>query len=122
MTDRTFVGFSTVGASDSRSWALYDRDLIKQDLRNHFHTRKGERRMRPTYGCSIWDYIGEQMSADINESIRLEAERIVELDTRLEAENIYVDAKDHTIVLVMDLIYRLDGTAERFKIIFDARQ
>ena len=37
----TYKGFSTVAGGKSNQ--LYDLDLIKQDLINHFYTRKGER-------------------------------------------------------------------------------
>ena len=40
----TYKGFSTLAGVKSNQ--LYDLDLIKQDLINHFYTRKGERVIR----------------------------------------------------------------------------
>ena len=121
-TQRIFVGFSTRAASDSRSWVLYDTDLIKQDLLNHFHTRKGERVMRPTFGCSIWDLIGEQLTPDVKEEVREEVERIIALDSLVQNRGVYVDSSDHSIVVLVDLYYRPYDIVERFKIVFDQRQ
>lgn len=120
--ERIFVGFSTRGTSDSRSWVLYDIDLIKQDLLNHFHTRKGERVMRPLFGCSIWDLIGEQLTPDIKDQVREEVERIVALDSRVSNRGVYVDSNDHTITVLVDLFYREYDIVDRFKITFDSRQ
>jgi phage baseplate assembly protein W len=121
-TKRFFTGFSTRGTSDSRSWVLYDIDLIKQDLLNHFHTRKGERVGRPTFGCSVWDLIGEQMTPDVKDEVREEVKRIVTLDTRVINRGVQVDTSDHGIVVLVDLYYRKYDIIDRFKIDFDARQ
>ncbi len=120
--DRDFVGFSTIGVSDSRSWALYDMELIKQDLYNHFHTRIGERVMRPTFGCRIWDLIGEQMTPSVRSIAYAEVKRIVENDSRLEAREIIVSGDQHAINILVDLYYRPFDAIERFKLVFDARQ
>ncbi len=120
--ERIFVGFSTQGASDSRSWALYDIDLIKQDLLVHFHTRRGERVMRPNFGCSIWDYIAEQMTNDVLDAIKEEAERIIALDSRVVNRGVYVDSTDHAIIVVIDLYYHKYDIVDRFKLTFESRQ
>ena len=51
----TYKGFSTVAGVKSNQ--LYDLDIIKQDLINHFYTRKGERVMNPDFGSIIWDLL-----------------------------------------------------------------
>ncbi len=119
---RIFVGYSTRGTSDSRSWVLYDIDLIKQDLLNHFHTRKGERVMRPEFGCAIWDLIGEQLTPSVKDEVREEVERIIGLDTRVTSRGVHVDSSDHAIVVLVDLYYRPYDIVDRFKITFDSRQ
>lgn len=120
--ERFFTGFSTLGTSKSRSWVLYDLDLIKRDLLNHFHTRLGERVMRPTFGCAIWDYLYEQLTPDVVERVETEVTRIVNLDTRTEARSIKVQTHEHGIVVIVDLYYRPYDMAEQFRIEFDARQ
>lgn len=117
-----FTGFSTIGTSKSRSWVLRDIELIKTDLMNHFHTRRGERRMRPTFGCIIWDYIFDQMTPEIVAIVENEARRIVEHDTRLEARNIQVQTSDHGIVIVLDLYFRPFDVTEQFRVDFESRQ
>lgn len=96
MANNTFVGFSTSAEkSGRRSWILYDVELIKQDLMNHFHTRLGERVMRPEFGCRIWDYIMEPNIEQVRNEIVAECERVVRLDTRLDVDEIKLFQKDH---------------------------
>lgn len=122
MTKRYFTGFSTIGSSQNRSWVLHDIDLIKRDLLNHFHTRKGERVLRPTYGCSIWEYIHEQLTPDVVERIGDEVERVVNLDSRTEMRNFDVQTYRNGIVILVDLFYRPYDMVSQLRIEFEARQ
>lgn len=123
MATKTFVGFSTLAEqSGRRSWALYDIELIKRDLLNHFYTRLGERVMRPDFGCSIWDYVMEPNVEQVRYEIVAECERIVRLDQRLDVRDIRLFQKDHTVMVIMELIYRPFETSEIFQLAFDRRQ
>jgi uncharacterized protein len=123
MPNKTFVGFSTSAQkSGKRSWVLYDIELIKRDLYNHFYTRFGERVMRPDFGCSIWDYIMEPNLEETRDSILREVERIVNLDIRLDVKDIRLFEKDHTVMVSMELIYRPFHTSEIFTLAFERRQ
>jgi len=53
-SDHFYKGFSSVNASNFGN-KLFDFDLIKQDILNHFNTKKGERLMNPNFGSIIWD-------------------------------------------------------------------
>lgn len=119
---RFFVGYSTIGNSKNRSWVLYDLDLIKRDLLNHFMTRMGERPMRPEFGCAIWDMLHEQLTADIVDRIEEEVRRIVNLDSRTEVRNVRTQTYEHGIVVIVDLYYRPYDMVEKFRVEFDARQ
>lgn len=123
MAERTFVGFSTnAEKSGRRSWVLFDTDLIKRDLYNHFYTRIGERVMRPDFGCRIWEYIMEPNVDMVRQDILNEVERVVRLDVRLDVRDIRLFEKDHTIIVVCTLVYRPFQTSEVFQLSFDRRQ
>ena len=123
MANRTFVGFSTIeDKKRGRSWVLYDVDLIKRDLLNHFYTRRGERLMRPTYGCNIWEKLMEPMSPALREEIADEVERICALDTRVVVENVQVFHGEQTIIVKALLTYLPFQTVEQFTLNFDRRQ
>ena len=70
LVSRTYRGFSTVDG-DSRSPALYDLALIKQDLINHFHIRKGEKLENPEFGTIIWEMLFEPLTEQSKQMIVL---------------------------------------------------
>lgn len=118
----TFIGFSTVASDKKRNYKLHDRDLIKQDLLNHFHTRIGERVMRPEYGCRVWDYLMEPFTTTIKDQTVREVTRIIETDPRVEIVELYVSAYKHGLRVEAVLDYQPLGERDQFRIDFENRQ
>ena len=56
-TTYAYKGFSSANSVDN--FKLYDIDLVKQDIINHFYIRKGEKLENPNFGTIIWDMIFE---------------------------------------------------------------
>lgn len=81
-TSQFYVGFSSTNIANTNS-KLYDLDLIKQDLINHFNTRKGERIMNPSFGSVIWDLIMEPLTPDLQLVIQDDINAICNSDARV---------------------------------------
>ena len=84
----TYKGFSTVAGVKSNQ--LYDIELIKQDLINHFYTRKGERVMNPNFGSIIWDMLYEPLDASNKDEIVEDCKIIIAKDPRVELQDLSV--------------------------------
>ena len=84
----TYKGFSTVAGVKSNQ--LYDIDLIKQDLTNHFYTRKGERVMNPNFGSIVWDMLYEPLDAANKDEIVEDCKVIIAKDPRVELQDLNV--------------------------------
>lgn len=111
-----YRGFSTV-ASQTNDWTLYDFDLVKQDLINHFHIRQGERLNDPEFGCIIWDLLFEPFSQETRDAIISNVTEIINYDPRLQASNVVVDTYENGIQVeatVVFLNYNISDTL-RFK-------
>jgi phage baseplate assembly protein W len=117
-----FVGFSTIGNNLNRKWTYYDIDLVNRDLMNHFQTRVGERVMRPTWGCKIWDYLMEQMTPTNEGLIINEAINICEEDTRVTVNNVTVTATDNSIRVDLLLLYNGLNVVRTFTAIFNKEE
>ncbi len=93
----TYKGFSTVAGVKSNQ--LYDLDIIKQDLLNHFYTRKGERVMNPEFGSIIWDMLYEPMDEATQDEIREDTKRIINSDPRVQLESTKIDEFENGLVI-----------------------
>ena len=91
-----FKGFSTVDKVRA-PYSLFDQELIKRDLLNEFHTRKGERLMKPNFGCIIHDLLMEPEDTVTEDEIRDDIIRICDKDPRVEVKDIIIFSADHTV-------------------------
>jgi phage baseplate assembly protein W len=115
---QAYKGFSTVNTS-SEGFVLYDLELIKQDLLNHFHTRRGERLMNPEFGTIIWDMLFEPMTEELKESIVNNVNEIINYDPRLVAQNVIVTTYESGIQLECILKYLPYNIQQSMQLRFD---
>jgi phage baseplate assembly protein W len=121
MARRLVIGFSTQEMQGKRGWTVYDIDLIKRDLLNHFHTRKGERVMLPTYGTIIWDKLFDPFTEMVKQEIVDDVIRIVRTDTRVSLKAVDVSVSDHGIKVAIELKYEPWDAIGTFALEFDRR-
>lgn len=115
---RTYRGFSTI-SEDSENFTLYDFNLIKQDLLNHFHIRQGEKLSDPTFGTIIWDIIFEPMTDDVRRLVLADVEKIINYDPRIRADSVIVNSYDTGIQIECELTYLPYNISERLQFRFD---
>jgi phage baseplate assembly protein W len=115
---QAYKGFSTVNTS-SQGFMLYDLELIKQDLLNHFHTRRGERLMNPQFGTIIWDMLFEPMTEQLKESIVDNVNEIINYDPRLVAQTVIVTTYESGIQIECILKYLPYNIQQSMQLRFD---
>jgi phage baseplate assembly protein W len=115
---KTYKGFSTVSTL-ADSFALYDLQLIKQDILNHFHIRLGERLEQPTFGTIIWDILFEPLTEEVKNMITKDVETIINYDTRVRAEQILVTSYQSGIQIECVLVYYPYNIQESIQLKFD---
>jgi phage baseplate assembly protein W len=115
---KTYKGFSTV-SGDTKSFALYDLALIKQDIINHFHIRQGERLENPTFGTIIWDILFEPLTEEIKQVIIKNVEDIINYDPRVSAQNVTVTSYESGIQIECVLTYLPYNIQEAIQFKFD---
>ena len=120
LQNNRFVGFSTIGKLPQET-RLTDIDLIKRDLLNRLHTRKGERVMLPNYGSIIWDMLFEPLIPATRDMIIQDVTENVQADPRLEVINIRVTDYEHGLVIDVELLYRPQNIIGSFTADFDRR-
>ena len=100
----TNIGFSTFGKRRP-PYTLENLELAKQDLMNVFHTRRGERVMRPDFGTVIFDLLFEPFDEETKALVVEDALDIVQDDPRFTMVSIDVRELEHTLRLDIKLNY-----------------
>jgi phage baseplate assembly protein W len=85
-----YRGFSSV-VNQGIDTRLYDVELVKQDLLNHFSTRLGERVGRPGFGSIIHDLLFDLADDRTEGLVVSDAQRIFADDPRVVPREINVD-------------------------------
>jgi phage baseplate assembly protein W len=114
-----YKGFSS--KESKKNFKLYDFDLVKQNLINHFHIRKGEKLENPEFGTIIWDAIFEPFTTEIREQIAKDVEKIINYDKRVRVESLSVDSTQFGIRLSATLVFLADDQRETLILDFDKR-
>ena len=118
MGEKKYKGFSTVN-TNTENFSLYDFELIKQDLFNHFYTRQGERLMQPEFGTIIWDLLFEPLTPEIKNLVLENINQRVNYDPRVKAENVIVTAYDQGIQVQCTLIFLPYNISQTLQLRFD---
>jgi phage baseplate assembly protein W len=113
----TYKGFSSSEAN--KNFKLYDINLVKQDLINHFYIRKGEKLENPEFGTVIWDMLFEPFTPDVKEIIAKDVEAIVNYDPRITVQEVQIDSTDQGMRIQVELIYRPFNITEKMTLDFD---
>jgi phage baseplate assembly protein W len=115
----TFKGFASpiVG----KTQVLYDVELVKKDLINHFNTKKGERVMDVDYGFIGWDLLFEVDRPGNAQLLEADARNIVSQDPRLQLLSIQVLNVDYGYRIDMVLRYVQLNSVEELSLVFDNR-
>ena len=115
---QTYKGFSSINGS-TENYSLFDYELIKQDLINHFHIRQGERLMQPLFGTIIWDMLFEPLTDEVRYAITENVNTIINYDPRIIADQVIVTEYESGIQINCTITYRLYNLQESLQLKFD---
>ena len=112
-----YKGFSS--KEYSKNYKLYDIDLVKQDIINHFYIRKGEKLENPEFGTVIWDILFEPFTEEVKTIIAKDVEDVVNYDPRIVVNSVAVDSTVQGIRIEADIPYIPFNVNERMTFDFD---
>jgi phage baseplate assembly protein W len=102
-----YKGFSSADPANTSS-KLYDLELIKQDMLNHFNTRKGERLMNPSFGSIIWNLLMEPLTPQVTDSLNNDILEICNSDPRVTPTQI--NLREYPTGYIVEVTLKLKGT------------
>ena len=118
VTKKIYRGFSS-NNSNAKNGILYDMDIVKQDIYNHFMTRRGERVMMPKFGSIIWDYLYEPLDETTTSIIEEDARDIVSQDPRVTLQEVTVNSFEHGVIVNLALTLNPQSSVEHMALEFN---
>ena len=112
-----YRGFSS--KEFKRNYKLYDAELIKQDLINHFYIRKGEKLENPKFGTIIWDTLFENFTPEIKAAIAKDVEEIINFDKRVKVNSVSIDSTQQGIRIEAEIVILPFDITDTLRLDFD---
>lgn len=112
-----FVGISTRDGHQR----LYDLEIVVEDLRNWFATRKGELDWNPEFGSTVPDLLFELKTIKNKEELESEVRRGIDSDPRLTLVSLKIEEQEHGYTAYISANYLKQNPAIQFQVDFDKR-
>lgn len=121
-----YIGFSTIGANLPRTtnaptgndggvggimrpintgkkFRLVDTPLVVQDFVNSLNIRQGEKVGNPAYGTTLWSFVFEPNTADVQFKLENEIRRVASLDPRMILNSIKAYPQENGILIELEM-------------------
>lgn len=121
-----YIGFSTINANKPQStnlnagvdggtgstiqplvigkkFRLVDQPLVVQDLVNALNIQKGQKVGQPNYGTTLWDFVFEPNTFDVQNELETEIRRVASLDPRLVINTVKAYPQENGILVEVEL-------------------
>lgn len=137
----TYIGFSTVNANKPRStnlpqgidggtggivkpvvtgkkFRLVDEQLVIQDFVNALNIPKGQVVGNPTYGTTLWSFVFEPNTADVQFQLESEIRRVASQDPRLMLNSVKAYPQQNGILIETEIAVAPMNNAQLLSIFF----
>ena len=138
----TYIGFSTIGANKAKStntaggsaggfgsivkpvyagkkYKLVDDQLVIQDFVNALNIKQGQKVGQPGYGTTLWTFVFEPNTADVQFQLENEIRRVAQLDPRLHLNSVRAFPQDLGILIELELSIVPFNQAQLLSIFFN---
>lgn len=138
-----YIGFSTINANKPKTtnappgidggvgslvnpvipgkkFKLNDENLVVQDFVNSLNIRQGEKVGQPGYGTTLWNFVFEPNTPDIQFSLENEITRIANQDPRLIVNTVRAYPQENGILLEVELAIQPFNEATLLSVFLDS--
>jgi phage baseplate assembly protein W len=139
----SYIGFSTINAYKPQStnlptgpaagtgspvnpynvgnqFGLVDSPLVIQDFVNALNIRQGEKVGQPGYGTTLWSFIFEPNTADVQFQLENEIRRVANSDPRLILNTVRAYPQENGILLEVELAISPFNQALELSVFFNS--
>jgi phage baseplate assembly protein W len=138
----SYIGFSTINANKPKTtnintgidggsgsiaspintgkkYRLVDQPLVIQDFVNSLNIQQGQKVGNPGYGTTLWSFIFEPNTADVQLQLQDEVRRVAGQDPRMILNSVKVYTQEHGILIELELAITPFNNAQALSIFFN---
>lgn len=103
----------------TQGFTLTDAALVRQDFINALNIRQGEKPGRPEYGTTVWDFIFDPNTPDVQAQLTTEIRRVASLDSRIALGEIRAFPEENGILVELEIAYQPFNDTQTINMFFD---
>lgn len=113
------TGSITNSIKTTRKFRTVDSQLVIQDLINALNIPQGQKPGRPDYGTTLWGFVFEPNTLDVQIQIENEIRRIATQDPRLVLNSVVSYPQDNGVLVEVEFAITPFNDVEQLSIMFD---
>lgn len=103
----------------TKKYRLTDRDLVIRDFLNALNIPQGQKPGRPSYGTTLWSFVFEPNTFDVQVQIEQEIKRVAAQDPRLIVNSVNSYPHENGILIEMEFAINPFNIVETVAVMFD---
>lgn len=138
----TYIGFSTKNANRPRTnntqpgvdggsgsiispivygkkYKMTDEELVMQDFINALNIPQGQKVGNPNFGTTLWGFIFEPNTPDVQLELESEIRRMASFDPRITLNTVKAYPKDNGILLEVEIALKPSNQVQNLQLFFD---
>lgn len=138
----TYIGFSTKNANRPRTnntqpgvdggsgsiispivygkkYKMTDEELVMQDFINALNIPQGQKVGNPKFGTTLWGFIFEPNTPDVQLELESEIRRMASFDPRITLNTVKAYPKDNGILLEVEIALKPSNQVQNLQLFFD---
>lgn len=103
----------------SKKFSIFDDQLVILDFLNALNIPQGQKVGNPAYGTTIWSYIFEPNTTEIQNQLEAELRRVASADPRLILNTVSIYPYENGILIEVELAVNPQNKVQQLQINFD---
>lgn len=139
----SYIGFSTINANKPKSntltggvdggtgtllrpvnagrkYRLVDEQLVIQDFINALNIQQGQKVGQPGYGTTLWSFVFEPNTADVQFQLEDEIRRVASQDPRILLNSVRAFPQDNGILIEVEMAVTPFNNAQTLSVFFNS--
>ncbi len=139
----SYIGFSTIGANKPRTtnapggidngygslfkpintgrkYRLVDQQLVIQDFVNALNIQQGQKVGQPGYGTTLWSFVFEPNTQDVQIQLENEIRRVASFDPRIDINYVKAFPQENGILLEIEMSVKPFNQAQMLSVFFNS--
>lgn len=97
------VGSIRKGINTGKKFRLVDTNLVLQDFVNALNIQQGQKVGNPAYGTTLWNFVFEPNTPDVQYQLETEVKRVASLDPRLIMNSVKAFPQENGILIELEV-------------------